>query len=37
MITKCVVSALIPDVKIVHCVLWGYELICLDINETLFV
>ena len=28
MITKCVVNALIPDVKIVHCVLWGYELIC---------
>ena len=37
MITKCVVNALTPHVKIVHCVLWANEFICLDLNATLFV
>ena len=35
-ITKYVVNAVIPHVKFVHCVQWGYELICLDINATQF-
>ena len=35
-ITKCVVSALTPNVEIVHCALWGYEFICLDIKCNTF-
>ena len=35
-ITKCVVNALTPHVKIVHCALWGNEFTCLDINANTF-
>ena len=37
MITKYVVNAVILTVKFVHCVLWGYELICLHKSGTFFV